>query len=68
MATRLGVTLLFLALLKACATPRAVRLDTGQGAPWEYRLSSSTKSVKVTSEAFEEALAQLVLGVPLRGC
>ncbi|SET61100.1 hypothetical protein [Stigmatella erecta] len=65
MATRLGVTLLLLAILNACATPRAVRLDTGQGAPLEYRPSFSTKSVKVDAAAFEEALAQMVLEVPL---
>jgi hypothetical protein len=65
MATRLGVTVLLLALLNACATPRVVRLDTGQGSPLEYRPSSSNKSVKVDAEAFEEALARLVLDVPL---
>jgi len=65
MATRLGVTVLLLALLNACTTPRVVRLDTGQGSPLEYRPSSSSKSVKVDAEAFEEALARLVLEVPL---
>ncbi|WP_225409389.1 SitA5 family polymorphic toxin [Stigmatella hybrida] len=65
MATRLGVTLLLLVLLNACATPRVIRLDTGQGSPLEYRPSSSSKSVKVDAEAFEEALARLVLEVPL---
>ncbi|QAT85932.1 putative lipoprotein [Corallococcus coralloides] len=66
MATRLGVTLLLLVLLNACATPRVIRLDTGQGAPLEFRPSSSSNpSVKVDTEAFEEALAQLVLDVPL---
>jgi len=65
MATRLGVTVLLLALLTACATPRAIRLDTGQGSPLEFRPSSSDKSVKVDTEAFEEALVRLVLEVPL---
>ncbi|MCP3141945.1 SitA5 family polymorphic toxin [Pyxidicoccus xibeiensis] len=65
MATRLGVTLLLLVLLNACATPRVIRLDTGQGSPLEYRPSSSTRSVKVDAGAFEEALARLVLEVPL---
>jgi len=65
MATRLGVTVLLLALLNACATPRVVRLDTGQGSPLEYRPSSSTQSVKVDAEAFEEALARLVLDAHL---
>ncbi len=65
MATRLGVTVLILALLNACATPRAIRLDTGQGSHLEFRPSSSNKFVKVDTEAFEEALARLVLEVPL---
>ena len=65
MATRLGVTVLLLALLTSCAPPRAIRLDTGQGSPLEFRPSSLDKSVKVDTEAFEEALARLVLEVPL---
>ncbi|ADO72855.1 hypothetical protein [Stigmatella aurantiaca] len=65
MATRLGVTMLLLALLNACATPRLVRLDTGQGTPLEYRPPSSNKSVTVDAEVFEDALGQLVLNVPL---
>jgi hypothetical protein len=68
MATRLTAAVLLLALLNACATPRLVRLDTGQGAPLEYRPPTSTQSVKVDAEAFEEALTQLVLDarLPLR--
>ncbi|NVJ09932.1 hypothetical protein HUW63_32500 [Myxococcus sp. AM001] len=65
MAIRLSVVVLLLALLNACASPRVVRLDTGQGSPLEYRPSSSNKSVKVDAETFEEALGQLVLDVPL---
>ncbi|WP_163779445.1 SitA5 family polymorphic toxin [Myxococcus vastator] len=65
MATRLGVTVLLFALLAACSTPRGIRLDMGQGSPLEYRPSSSNKSVKVDAGAFEEALARLVLEVPL---
>ncbi|QSQ23729.1 hypothetical protein JY651_01715 [Pyxidicoccus parkwayensis] len=65
MGTRLSVTVLILALLNACATPRAIRLDTGQGSPLEYRPSTSTESVKVDTEAFEAALARLVLEEPL---
>jgi hypothetical protein len=65
MATRLTVAVLLLALLNACATPRVVRLDTGQGAPLEYRPPTSKKSVKVDAEAFEEALTRLVLNAPL---
>jgi hypothetical protein len=65
MATRLTVAVLLLALLNACATPHGVRLDTGQGAPLEYRPPTSNKSVKVDAEAFEEALTQWVLNAPL---
>ncbi len=65
MATRLTVAVLILALLNACATQRLVRLDTGQGAPLEYRPPNSNKSVKVDEGAFEEALTQLVLNAPL---
>ncbi|WP_255207671.1 hypothetical protein [Myxococcus sp. AM009] len=62
MATRLGVTVLLFALLAACSTPRAIRLDMGQGSPLEYRPSSSNTFVKVDAGVFEEAL---VLEVPL---
>lgn len=65
MATRLGVTVLLFVLLAACSTPRAIRLDTGQGTPLEYRPSSSKKSVTVDAESFEAALERLVLEVPL---
>jgi hypothetical protein len=65
MATRLTVAVLLLALLNACATPRAVHLDTGQGARWEYRPSISSQPVKVGAEAFEASLTQLVLTEPL---
>jgi hypothetical protein len=65
MATRLGVTLLALALLSACTSPRVVRLDTGRGPPREYRPPSSDKPMKVDAEAFEESLARLVLEAPL---
>lgn len=44
---------------------RVVRLDTGQGAPLEYRPPTSPQPVKVDAEAFEEALAHLVLNAPL---
>jgi hypothetical protein len=65
MATRLTAAVLLVALLNACATPPGVRLDTGQGKLLEYRPPSSNKSVKVDAEAFEEALAQMVLNAPL---
>jgi hypothetical protein len=64
MATRLTAAVLLVALLNACAASRLVRLDTGQGAPLEYRPPTS-KSVKVDAEAFEETLTQLALNAPL---
>jgi hypothetical protein len=42
-----------------------VRLDTGHGAALEYRPPTSNKSVKVDADAFEKALTQWVLTVPL---
>ncbi len=65
MAHRLTVTVLLWALLSACATTHGVRLDTGEGAPREYRPATSNKPVKVDADAFEEALTLLVLEVPL---
>ena len=65
MAPRLSVALLILALLNACASPQRVRLDTGHGAPREYTPTSSSRSLRVDAEAFEEALTQLVLTAPL---
>jgi hypothetical protein len=54
-----------LTLSTACATTGVVRLDTGQGAPLEYRPPTSHGSVKVAAEAFEEALTRWVLNAPL---
>lgn len=66
MATRLTVSVLLLALLSsACASPRVVRLDTGQRTPLEHVPPSLNKSVEVGAEAFEEALTQWVLEAPL---
>jgi hypothetical protein len=65
MAPRLIVAVLLLALSTGCATQRVVRLDTGQGAPLEYRPPTSDKSMKVGAGAFEEALTRLVLNAPL---
>jgi hypothetical protein len=64
MASRLTAAVVLLALLNACASQRVVRLDTGQGELLEHR-PPSNKAVKVDEEAFEEALTQLVLEVPL---
>ena len=65
LAPRLIVAALLLALATACSTQRVVRLDTGVGAPLEYRPPTSNKSMKVDADAFEEALTQLVLNAPL---
>jgi hypothetical protein len=65
MATRLTVTVLLLALLNACVNPRGVRLDTGEGAPLEHRLTTPSKPVEVDADAFEQSLRQLALGAPL---
>jgi len=65
MALRPPVALLLLAMGSACASPHRVRLDTGQGAPLEYRPTASSRSVEVSEGAFEQALEQLVLASPL---
>jgi hypothetical protein len=65
MAPRLVVVVLLLAMSTACATSRVVRLDTGQGAPLEYRPPTSIESVEVDEDDFEEALTRLVLATPL---
>ncbi|MBZ4418435.1 restriction endonuclease fold toxin 5 domain-containing protein [Myxococcus sp. RHST-1-4] len=48
-----------------CASNRVVRLDTGQGRPLEYAAPSWDKSVDIDEGEFQEALARLVLEVPL---
>ncbi|MFL5343678.1 MAG: hypothetical protein ACJ8AT_02740, partial [Hyalangium sp.] len=65
MAPRLTVAALFLALATGCGTTRVVRLDTGQGAPREYRPPTVNQSVTVSADTFEEALTRLVLDLPL---
>ncbi|HYO64885.1 MAG TPA: hypothetical protein VEU33_02280 [Archangium sp.] len=65
MTPRLAATLLFLALCAACATPRVVRLDTGEGAPLEYRPRTFNASMGVDEKDFEAALTRLVLETPL---
>ncbi len=65
MAHRLTVALLLLALSTACATPRVIRLDTGERVPLEYRPPTSNESVGVDEDELEEALTLLVLEAPL---
>lgn len=64
MAPRLAFAAL-MALLTACGAPHVVRLDTGAGSPWEYRPPTPSRPVKVSTEAFEDALTRLVLEAPL---
>ncbi|HEX5750903.1 MAG TPA: hypothetical protein VFZ09_32055 [Archangium sp.] len=65
MTPRLAVTHLLLALCIACATPRVVRLETGEGAPLEYKPRTVNASMRVDEIDFEEALTRLVLETPL---
>jgi hypothetical protein len=65
MTFRGAVSLWLVLLLTGCSAPRVVRLETGQGRPLEYVPPSSDRSVVVDEDAFEEALARLVLEVPL---
>lgn len=66
MAPRVTVVVFLVMSLTACGpAARVVRLDTGRGAPLEYRPPAATKSVAVDAAAFEDALAHLVLDMPL---
>ncbi|MCP3144191.1 AHH domain-containing protein [Pyxidicoccus xibeiensis] len=65
MPTRLRWWALLLVPLVGCASARVVRLETGQGAPWEYVPPTTDRSVVVSEDAFEEALGRLALEVPL---
>lgn len=57
---------LWVAMFSAgCASTRVVLLDTGHGSPLAYAPTSWGSSVKVDEDAFEEALAKLVLELPL---
>ncbi len=53
--------LLLSVLLAGCATPRVVRLDTGQGEPIVYVPPKNAKPVKVDEDAFRKAMTRLVL-------
>lgn len=65
MACRLTTALTLMTFITACATPRVVRLDIGEGLPLEYRPPTWNRSVDVSAADFEEALGQLVLAEPL---
>ncbi|QSQ23321.1 restriction endonuclease fold toxin 5 domain-containing protein [Pyxidicoccus parkwayensis] len=65
MTLRGAVSLWLVLLLTGCSASRVVRLEVGQGRPLEYVPPTSDRSVPVDEDAFEEALARLVLEVPL---
>jgi hypothetical protein len=63
-----GLWLVALVLLAGCATGRgtpSVRLETGTGAPRVFAPRAASVPVRLTSEEVREALARLVLEVPL---
>lgn len=62
---RWGLMLVLLPLVVGCTSTRVVRLDTGQGPPWEHTPSGGNASVEVEEDDFEKALARLVLEMPL---
>ena len=48
-------------LVVGCATPRVVRLDTGEGAPIVYSPPKSVDPIEVDAGAFQKVMTQLVL-------
>jgi hypothetical protein len=56
---------LALLLGAGCVSPRAVQLDTGSGALLKHVPPNANASVQVGANAFEHALHQLVLEMPL---
>ncbi|CAM4291910.1 SitA5 family polymorphic toxin [Myxococcus xanthus] len=61
MTLRGAGALLLSVLLVGCATPRVVRLDTGQGEPIVYLPPKSAKPVEVDEDAFRRVMTRLVL-------
>jgi hypothetical protein len=61
MASRLSAVFMLVVFASACATPRVVRLDTGQGELLEHVPPTTNRSVAVGEEHFEESLARLML-------
>ncbi|MCE9668374.1 hypothetical protein LY474_11175 [Myxococcus stipitatus] len=57
-----GVLLVGL-LVVGCATPRVVRLDTGEGAPILYTPPTRVDPIEIDEEAFRSAMTRLVLDV-----
>ncbi|HLL06191.1 MAG TPA: hypothetical protein VK539_36805 [Myxococcaceae bacterium] len=65
MIRHLTAVVLVLGLASGCGTTYRVRLDTGQGAPWDYAPATSHTAISVGADAFEDALSRLVLATPL---
>lgn len=65
MRTRRAAWLLALLVATGCASTRKVHLDTGHGTPLKYVPPTWNRTVPVGEDAFEEALARLVLELPL---
>ncbi|WP_434347366.1 SitA5 family polymorphic toxin [Myxococcus virescens] len=61
MSLRGAGALLLSVLLVGCATPRVVRLDTGQGEPIVYVPPKGAKPVEVDEGAFRKVMTRLVL-------
>jgi len=61
MASRSMAVLTLVVFASACATPRMVRLDTGQGEPLEHLPPTTNHPMAVGEEDFEESLARLML-------
>ncbi|MCY1029927.1 Tox-REase-5 domain-containing protein [Corallococcus sp. BB11-1] len=62
---RSGVWMLVLVLVTGCASGPTVRLRTGDGQVRTYTPRTSAQRIPIQEGAFKEALAQLVLDVPL---
>jgi hypothetical protein len=65
MARRVSAVLMVVVPASACASPRVVRLETGQGPALEYRPPTWNQAVEVSALDFEQALERLVLQEPL---
>ncbi|XWX18975.1 hypothetical protein ACN28T_35440 [Melittangium boletus] len=59
---RVGFAVLLLLMASGCTARRVVRLDTGQGPPRTFTPVAS-EPVRVEQDAFESAVAELVLGL-----
>ncbi|MCP3059261.1 hypothetical protein LXT21_10795 [Myxococcus sp. K38C18041901] len=61
MSPRWGALLLVGHLVIGCATPRVVRLDTGEGEPIVYAPPRSVTPIAIDEQSFEKALLGLIL-------